>query len=406
MDYKDIEEDFFKDFSFPISSKNELNEDTFSQILEYLGIELKFNIITKKIEILGMPDKFAKSDLANVLPIYLKDVLKFNGIKVTTKTIEEYIILELSKNNFNPVRDLLKIHSWDKNDRIIELYDILHIEDDLYKILLKKWLYQTVAMLFNSLENPFGAEGVLTLQGKQGIGKSRFFSLISIKPEWFADGISIDMNNKDAIIKSTSYWIAELGELDSTVKKEQSALKAFFTSPIDDIRAPYGKSSIRRARVTSFCATVNPEEFLKDSTGNRRFWVIPVSKIDYQKLENYGKDWVIQLWTQVYEEIKTYWRNTGNFNIFRLSSEEREKLEKYNVQYTEFLPYEEELLQKFNFNGEKYEWTSQELIKKFFENGNSTMIGRAIRKIKSNYPTLVEVKRKNTGNKYYLPIKK
>lgn len=406
MNYEDIEEDLFKEFGFPITSKNELNEETFSQILDYLGITIKFNIITKKIEITGMPDKFAKSDLINVLPIYLKDILKINGINVTTKVIEEFIVLELSKNNFNPVRELLKANSWDKKDRINEIYSILHIEDDLYKILVKKWLYQTVAILFNSLENPFGAEGVLTLQGKQGIGKSRFFSLISIKPEWFADGISIDMNNKDSIIKSTSYWIAELGELDSTVKKEQSVLKAFITSPIDDIRPPYGKSSIRRPRVTSFCATVNPEEFLKDSTGNRRFWVIPANKIDYQRLESYGKEWIIQLWTQIYEEVKIYWKNTGTFKIFRLSTEEREKLEKYNIRYTEFLPYEEEILQKFNFNGEKYKWTCQELIDKYFEKGNSSMIGKAIRKIKNNYPELVEIKRNNAGNIYYLPIKK
>ena len=76
------------------------------------------------------------------------------------------------------------------------------------------------------------------------------------------------------------------GEIDSTLKKEQSALKAFLTSPEDDIREPYAKKSIRRPRTTSFCASVNPYMFLKDSTGNRRFWVIHTEKIQIHKLRD------------------------------------------------------------------------------------------------------------------------
>ena len=125
---------------------------------------------------------------------------------------------------------MLQKETWDKKDRLDELYNILDIKDEFHKTLVKKWLYQTIAMLFNTLDKPIGAEGVLTLQGKQGVGKSRFFSLLALKPEWFIDGVSIDMNNRDSIIKATSRWIVELGELDSTVKREQSSLKAFITS--------------------------------------------------------------------------------------------------------------------------------------------------------------------------------
>ena len=354
-----------------------------------------------------MPNKFAESDLFNILAIYLKNILRNNGIKIgSTRTIDEFITIELAKNNFNPVLDMLQKGTWDKRNRLDELYSILDIKDEFHKTLVKKWLYQTIAMLFNTLDKPIGAEGVLTLQGKQGIGKSRFFSLLALKPEWFIDGVSIDMNNRDSIIKATGRWIVEIGELDSTVKREQSSLKAFITSSEDDIRPPYGKSSIRRARNTSFCATVNPFDFLKDSTGNRRFWVIPIKNIDIQKLESNGRDWILQLWLQIYEDVTSYNKRSGNFNIFRLTPEEREKLEKENLNYTEFLPYEEELLQTFDKDSIKYEWTNRELIDTFFENANPLMLGRAINKIKNNYPELVEIKRTNIGNKYLLPIKK
>ena len=348
-----------------------------------------------------MPEKYAKSDLFEILPIYIKDVFRNNGMKPALKTIEEYILLKISENNFNPFVDFLKTHKWDGQDRINEIFNILHLENPLYKTLVKKWLYQTVCISFNTLDNPFGVEGILTLQGKQGIGKTRFFSLLSIEPEWFADGVTIDVNNKDTLIKATSKLICELGEVDSTIKKEQSALKAFVTSAEDDIRPPYGKKSIRRARNTSFCATVNPEVFLKDATGNRRFWVVPVTEIDYKRLENYGKDWVKQLWLQVYEEIK------NNLQCFRLTEQERAELEKNNLKFTEFLPFEEELLQKFDFKSIiRDRWTAQELIEHLGFNTIPQILGKSLRKIQNNYPELVDIKRTNTSIIYTLPIKK
>lgn len=391
----------YKEDIFPINSANELNADNFSKILDYLRIKIRFNVITKRISVEGMPKKYADSDVYNILPIYLKDILRNNGIKVNTNIIEEYILLEISKNNFNPFIDFLTSNKWDGKDRITELFDIFNITDEFYKILFKKWLYQTVSIVFNNLDNPYGIDGVLTLQGGQGIGKTYSLSLLSPNPEWFQDGLTIDVNNKDSLIKATSALISEIGELDSTVKKEQSSLKAFLTSAVDDIRPPYGKKSIRRARNTSFCATVNPQSFLKDESGNRRFWVIPVEKIDYQRLETYGRDWILQLWLQIYNETK------DNLQKFRLSKDEREKLNKSNLRFSEFLPGEEELLQKFNFDSiEKYRWTNQELIAKFNLNISPQILGKTLNKLKNTYPELIEIKRTSKGNVYILPIKK
>ena len=135
--------------------------------------------------------------------------------------------------------------------------------------------------------------------------------------------------------------------------------------------------------------------------GNRRFWIIPVKKIDYERLKNYGKEFVMQLWLQVYYEIRT------DFQKIRLTREERENLNKNNLEFTEFLPCEEELLQLFDFKSkERQIWTNQELIKEFEFNITPQILGRTLNKIKNNYPDLVEIKRKNTGNIYYLPIKK
>lgn len=385
---------------FPIENVDQLNEKTFEELLDYLGIKIKYNVITKRILITGMPKKYATSDLYTILPIYLKNILKNKGIKINdTKKVEEFIMLEISKNNFNPILELLNNNNWDKIDRFEELCNILNLSKELDKILLIKWLEQSVAMLLNNLETPFGAEGILTLQGKQGIGKTRFLSLLSLNPEWFADGVVLDMNNKDSLIRATSNWICELGEIEDTLKKEQSSLKGFVTSPIDDIRPPYAKSSIRKPRNSSFCASVNSVSFLKDSTGNRRFYVIHVEKINLKRLESLGYNWILQLWLQAYDEVKK------NLNCFRLTEEEQKLVMENNLKYTEFLPYEEEIMSMIDFNAkEKNIWTNRELLK-LLPNATAQAVGKVLNKIENNYPNVVKIGRTSRGVTYLMKIK-
>lgn len=74
------------------------------------------------------------------------------------------------KHRFNPVTDMLEIITWDGNGRINELCNIIGIspEDKLSETLLRKWLYQCVAMAYNDPREPYGADGLLVLQGPQG----------------------------------------------------------------------------------------------------------------------------------------------------------------------------------------------------------------------------------------------
>lgn len=217
------------DNRFPINNADDLNEANFEKILSYLNINIKYNIVTKRVEITGMPEKYSKSDLYTILPIYIKDILRNNEIKINNiRQIEEFLTLEISKNNYNPIVEMLNNYSWDGNDRIESICQIFGIEKKLDKTLFVKWLLQTVAIQFNTLDKPFGAEGILVLQGKQGIGKSYGLSLLCPNPEWFADGVVIDMNNKDSQIKATSRWFVELRRDRLNVKKRTKCTKSIF----------------------------------------------------------------------------------------------------------------------------------------------------------------------------------
>ena len=225
----------------------------------------------KEAEVKGLPDCYSTENATNILPVYLMDYLKTCNFKgISQQIIDGHLNCIADQNRYNPVEELLKNGKWDGIDRIGEVYHILGVTLSKHQDYIRKWLIQCVALALNDDENPIGADGVLVLQGAQGIAKTSFFRILSPFPRWFVEGAVIDLKDKDTLLKALSGWLTELGELDSTLKREQSALKAFITSPDDRIRPPYARNFTRTPRRTSFCGTVNPEDYLRDETGSRR----------------------------------------------------------------------------------------------------------------------------------------
>ena len=110
------------------------------------------------------------------------------------------------------------------------------------------------------------------------------------------------MNIKDSIIQNLDHWLVELGELDSSLRQSDLAqLKAFITNDADSFREAYARKAFKYPRRTVYLGTVNDEDYLKDKTGNRRFWTISCNKkINF----NHGIN-MQQLWAQVLTIYKT-----------------------------------------------------------------------------------------------------
>ena len=115
------------------------------------------------------------------------------------------------------------------------------------------------------------------------------------------------------------------------------SLRVFVPRPEDRIRPPYAATSARAARRTSFCGTVNPKNFLKDETGSRRFWIVPLEHIDKKALFALPREWVNQVWYQTYSLYKA---DPGGY---RLSDAEIQELQRENRDFEEQLAYEEEI---------------------------------------------------------------
>ena len=401
-----LPEEFNNALSSPLEEEDKdsdkLTTKDVEAVLRAMGVTIRLNVITGKVVIKGLSKEHSDTNAANVLPTDIRDYFaRHYDLNVSRQFIEDSLLKIEDANRFNPIEDMLNKTKHDGQDRLKMLRDILTI-NDIEALYLRKWLHQCIALALNNDINdePFGADGVLVIQGKQGKGKTLFCRKLAVKAEWFAEGISIDTDNKDSIIQATSKWIAELGELDATLKREQSSLKAFISSSMDIYRQPYGRVAVDKPRRTSFCATVNPKEFLNDDTGSRRFWVIQPKKIDVQKLKSLNREWFCQLWRQVYEEL--YLPDPQGFH---LTDEERARLEQDNTKYSKPMPGEIEIMDTYDWEAsiETWKWKSTtDVIRDIGKNITTSQIGRALQKL-MDWDNRIQEKSPKNKKSYFLP---
>ena len=294
------------------------------------GYGVRYNVISGEYETIGRTEAgrvMTQDDLITLLHDALAD--DYKGASFDTLT--QYIAFQARENQYNPVVELLAAAKWDGVDRLPQLYNLVGVTDDeLSKTLIRKWLYQAVALLFNDAADPFGADGCLVLNGEQGAGKTSLFRHLALRDAWFGEGCSIDDHDKDTGRRVITKWISELGEVESTLKSDISKLKAFVSASVDRYRLPYGKSDVVAPRFTSLCATCNSDRYLIDPTGNRRWWSVPFNRT-VPRAELLELD-ALQLWAQIFAIVAplTYHDKAA---CFRLTDEEKKALAVRNGEY-------------------------------------------------------------------------
>ena len=255
-------------------------------VLQANGVRVVYNTIKKKLSVL-IPDYIDISDNADNSKITLIcSLCSTCGMAIG----QVPAILELlgDANPHNPVADWIRSEPWDGIDRLPHFYATVTTRPDfpqeLKEVCMHKWALSAVAAALT--EQGFRARGALVFQGPQGIGKTSW--LLSLIPELslrdavIKIGHHLDANSKDSVLGAITHWLVEVGELDSSFKKDVARLKGFLTSNSDKVRRPYARTESEYARRTVFFATVNDANFLVDHTGNTRWWTLPVQSIDYK----------------------------------------------------------------------------------------------------------------------------
>lgn len=201
-------------------------------------------------------------------------------------------------NRKNGVKDRILSYKWDGVKRIPTLLsDYLGAEESEYTAdVMKKALTAAVARAFDDKGVKF--DYMVVFSGKQGIGKSTFLSKLGM--EWFSDSL-YSFEGKEAAELIQGTLINEVGELSAMNKSETETVKQFLSKTHDIYREAYGRRTNRYPRRCVFFGSTNSDEFLRDVTGNRRFWPVKVGEFPIKKDIFKELDCEIsQIWAEAY----------------------------------------------------------------------------------------------------------
>ena len=216
------------------------------------------------------------------------------------KMYEPAISLAFKHSSFHPVKDYFEAQLWDGVKRVDTLLiDYFGCADNAYsRFIIKKWLVAGVKRIY---EPGAKFDYMIVLSGKPDIGKSTFLRKLA-SDEWFTDSIKA-MDDKIVMETMQGKFIAEFGELAGMRKTEVEFIKHFLTKQEFNARLAYARRTTCNPVQWLYAGTTNSEEFLKDRTGNRRFWPIDVfkgKKNIFTELEK-ERD---QIWAEAYKLYK------------------------------------------------------------------------------------------------------
>ena len=193
---------------------------------------------------------------------------------IPDKKLMDALALRSEENKFNPVQEYLDSQVWDGVPRLDTLFiDYLGADDNEYvRTVTRKSLAAAVA---RAMEPGVKYDNMLILTGGQGIGKSTTLRLLG--KDWYSDSLQT-FEGKEACEMIQGVWINEIGELNGFSRSEVGDIKQFLSRTEDLFRAPYGRRTNAYPRSCVFFGTTNDDEFLRDPTGNRRFWPVKVGR--------------------------------------------------------------------------------------------------------------------------------
>lgn len=195
-------------------------------------------------------------------------------LKTSVSALTDKMLLPTApERGFNPVIEFIETAEWDGTPRIDEVFIKYLGADDtpLIRAITRKWFIAAVSRAYNP---GYKFDYCIVLQGAQGIGKSTIPEVIAGK--WLGS-LSLSASDKEQCEVLTESWIVEIPELKGMRRAEADRVKDLISRPTDDFRAAYARKRTKNPRHCVFIASTNDNNFLKDTTGNRRFWVVQVS---------------------------------------------------------------------------------------------------------------------------------
>jgi putative DNA primase/helicase len=318
--------------------------ENLAYLMRQYGIESRYNVISKDVEISIPNTRFSQDNHMEACLATIGSLCARN--RMPRANVPGYITTLADGNKVNPAADWIDSKPHDGVSRIDALADTLDAADpELARVLVRRWMIGAVACAFE--DHGFSMQGVLVLQGAQGLGKTTWIMRLADNDRnLVAESVILNPADKDSVKQFASYWLVELGELEATFSKSDiTALRGFLTKKVDELRLPYAKATSKFPRRTAAAASVNDRAYLRDETGNRRYWTIECG-------EGFNAMHDIDM-QQVWAEAKALYL-AGERHP--LTKDEMERLSESNMTYTERNPLSDLIMDRFD-------WESLSVVK-------------------------------------------
>jgi predicted P-loop ATPase len=246
--------------------------------------------------------------------VLLQCWLQSQGLRtVTAWMVDAGVNAVMHEQAYHPVRDWLESLSWDGVSRLETwLARYLGTPQNPYHAHVGRWFLMT--MCRRVFEPGCRADYVLVLEGPQGIEKSTLLARLA-GTLWFSDNLP-DIGTKDASEHLVGRWLVEIAEMDKFDRAESAAMKAFISRTTERYRRAYAKRTGDEPRQCVFAGTVNHRSYLKDETGNRRYWPIAVGGIDLAGLALVRDQLFAEAWHHAVTLGEPYWPDTMFEDLF------------------------------------------------------------------------------------------
>ena len=285
-----------------------------------LGITLRYDRFADRMLINGLPDfgPVLEDAALDRLWLILDRQFRFRPTKDLLRTV----VSDVARlNGFHPVRDYLDNLHWDGVKRIDGwLIDYGGAEDTEYSRAVSALMLVAAVRRVRSPGCKFD-EMVVIENEDQGTDKSTMLATLAVRDDWFSDDLPLNISGKQVVESLRGRWIIEAAELSGMRRADVEHLKAFLSRQIDRARMAYGHFVTEVPRQCIIVGTTNAVEYLKDTSGNRRFWPVRVKKFDIAALRRHRD----QLWAEAAQ------REAGNASIrldpklWRSAEEEQEQ---------------------------------------------------------------------------------
>lgn len=294
--------------------KRKWTTEQYIDLFENWGYVFRMNDMNEAIEVNGNPLNDTRMDILEAR--LLDEAIPVNHARKS-------ITVAANVNRYHPIRAYLQSIDYDGGDHIAALAGHFEDKEAVFMTWLERWLIGAVARVMEPTHGRYTQNFMLVLDGPQGIGKSYLAEWLCPLNRYFIEA-PINPDDKDSRINLASYWIWEAGELGSVTRRaDREAFKQFITIKTIKERPPYGHLPIEKPATVSFIGTVNDagDGFLSDPTGNRRFAVATLNRINWAY--PHAVD-VNQVWAQAY----TLYQNGEPWDLTAAESKRRDELNK------------------------------------------------------------------------------